>query len=134
VVPLDGLYPGWDGLAEGTKLALERIIRPYAAHTIGRWHRFDWVESRFSDAVETVDPSRPLIVEGCGVTTRESASLADVVVWLDGDADLRRERALERDGDTFRPHWSRWATQEDEHIRLYDPAAVSTIIARVEHD
>ena len=27
--------------------------------------------------------------------------------------DLRRRRALDRDGAVFSPHWERWAAQED---------------------
>jgi len=26
---------------------------------------------------------------------------------------VRYERAMARDGDTFRPHWERWAGQEE---------------------
>jgi hypothetical protein len=35
-------------------------------------------------------------------------------------------RALARDGDTFRPHWSRWAQQEDRHLERDDPTARAT--------
>ena len=27
--------------------------------------------------------------------------------------EVRYERAMGRDGDTFRPHWERWAAQEE---------------------
>ena len=40
--------------------------------------------------------------------------LLDLLVWLEAPEGLRRERALSRDGQTFAPHWERWAAQEAE--------------------
>ena len=34
-------------------------------------------------------------------------------VWVDAPTALRKERALSRDGETYAPHWDRWAAQED---------------------
>ena len=35
------------------------------------------------------------------------------LVWLELEAPARRARALARDADVYRPHWERWAQQED---------------------
>jgi cytidylate kinase len=40
-------------------------------------------------------------------------AFAAVRVWLEAPATVRKERALARDGDTYAPHWDRWAAQED---------------------
>ena len=37
-----------------------------------------------------------------------------MIIWLDADPELRQQRALERDGEMFAPHWGSWAEQETE--------------------
>ena len=130
LVALDALYPGWDGLAEGVEMARELILRPHARGLIGVWERWDWEASTRAEA-HAVDPSLPLIVEGSGVITAATARLGDVRVWLESPASSRMRRALERDGDTFRPHWKRWAEQEDRHIARDDPAGRATLMFAV---
>lgn len=130
LVALDSIYPGWDGLDEGAERAREWILRPHARGVIGVWQRWDWERETEAES-SAVDPGLGLIVEGCGVLTPRSAGLADVTVWVDGPADARRRRALNRDGDGFRPHWDRWARQEDEHIRRDNPADLAAIVIDV---
>jgi cytidylate kinase len=36
-----------------------------------------------------------------------------LLIWLEAPDSVRKNRALERDGETFAPHWERWAAQED---------------------
>lgn len=126
MVALDSLYPGWDGLAEGAQRAYDGVLRPHARGLMGSWQRWDW-EHGVEAETHGVDPALGLILEGCGVLTPAAARVADVSVWVDGPAESRRRRALERDGDGFRPHWDRWARQEDEHIRVHAPEASAQI-------
>ncbi len=126
MVALDSLYPGWDGLAEGAQRAYDGVLRAHARGLMGSWRRWDWERSAEAET-HGVDPALGLILEGCGVLTPAAARVADVSVWVDGPAESRRRRALERDGDGFRPHWERWARQEDEHIRVHAPEASAQI-------
>jgi hypothetical protein len=126
LVALDSIYPGWDGLAEGVELARELILNPHARGLIGVWQRWDWEHGQWAEA-HAVDPSLPLIVEGSGILTPVTAKLADVRVWLDSPDASRKQRALDRDGDAFRPHWSRWAAQEDGHLAEHRPATLATL-------
>jgi anthranilate synthase component 1/para-aminobenzoate synthetase len=32
---------------------------------------------------------------------------------MEAPASVRKKRALDRDGETFAPHWDTWAAQED---------------------
>ena len=116
----DYLYPGWDGLERGAELARENVLVPHGRGLIGIWRRWDWERGEEAEA-HAVDPALGLIIEGCGVLTSSSAGLADVTVWVDGPASSRRRRALQRDGDGFRPYWDMWAAQEEAHIRRHDP-------------
>jgi len=126
LVALDSLYPGWDGLAEGVEYARTTVLVPHARGLVGVWQRWDWEASERAEA-HAVDPSLPLIVEGSGVLTPRTALLGDVRVWLEAPEDARRSRALARDGDAYRPHWERWAAQEEAHLTEDDPVAQATV-------
>ncbi len=130
VVALDDIYPGWDGLSAGAEQARALILEPISRGQIARWHRWDWTRSAPGDAATTA-PDAAVIIEGSGVLTAASAALAPVRVWLESPADTRRERALARDGDTYRPHWERWAIQEEHHLDVDHPRDLATIIANV---
>jgi hypothetical protein len=125
LVALDSLYPGWDGLGEGVELAKDQILVPHARGLIGVWQRWDWDAGEPAEA-HAVDPSLPLIVEGSGLLTGVTARLGDVRVWLESPPRSRRDRALARDGELFRPHWEQWAQQEDTHLVTDQPATLAT--------
>lgn len=127
LVALDSIYPGWEGLAAGADVARERILVPHAHGIVGVWQRWDWDAERWAEA-HAVNPTLPLIVEGCGILTPGTAPLGDIRVWVEAPAASRKERALTRDGDAFRPHWQRWAAQEDEHIAAHEPQRHATLV------
>ena len=132
LVALDSLYPGWDGLAEGRTRVIDQVLIPHAKGQIGLWHRYDWELDQYIETeTEAVDPSFALIVEGSGLLTPASARLGDVRVWLESPALVRKHRALTRDGDTYRPHWDRWAAQEDAHIAENFPARCADMALRI---
>ena len=125
LVALDNLYPGWDGLAEGVEASRSLILHPHARGLIGVWQRWDWDAAAHAEA-HAVDPSLPLIVEGSGLLTATTAKLGDIRVWLESPSASRKRRALSRDGETYRPHWDRWAEQEERHLRRDEPTLHAT--------
>jgi hypothetical protein len=130
VIALDSLYPGWDGLDAGVQRALDGILRPHGRGRIGIWNRWDW--ERETDAEShAVDPSLGVILEGCGAITPQTARVADLTVWVESPDAARKHRALERDGDGFRPHWERWAAQEQAHIERDDPRSLAMLTVSV---
>jgi len=110
LMSLDDCYPGWDGLAEGSRMVVDDVLRPGDPG----WWGWDW-ESGERTHWHPLDPDADLVVEGCGALTHESALLASFSIWLTLDADARRRRAIARDGDAYAPHWDRWASQEADH-------------------
>lgn len=130
LVALDDLYPGWDGLAAGAEYARAHVLLPHAKGTTGVWEQWDWPGDERAEA-HAVDPALPLIVEGAGVLTTASQPLADVAVWVDAPTASRRRRGLDRDGDTYAPHWDRWAAQEEAHIAAHSPAALASVVVSV---
>ncbi len=127
VVPLDRLYPGWDGLEAGAAYAHARVLVPHAAGREASWQEWDWARERYDRSVQA-RPDRGLIVEGCGSLTAGSAPLAQIRVWLDAPEERRRDRALARDGESYRPYWDRWARQEDRHLARNAPRALATLV------
>jgi uridine kinase len=128
VVRLDDVYPGWDGLRAATDIVHERVLTPLRRGEPARWPLWDWSRDRPSGRHATVEPAPVVIVEGAGVLTAASAVLADVTVWLEAPDAARKARALARDGDAYRPHWERWAAQEDAHLRENRPAELARIV------
>lgn len=131
IVALDDLYPGWDGLAAGAEQARTAILEPVCAGETARWQRWDWARSEPGEQVTTSAEGAPLIIEGAGILTAASAALAPIRVWLESPEAARRERALARDGESYRPHWERWAAQEREHLSADDPRTLATIVVDV---
>jgi len=130
VLALDSVYPGWDGLAAGADQVLTGVLAPRASGHPGLWHRWDWAADSRAEP-HTVPAEGALVVEGSGVLTPASRALSDVQVWLDSPETSRRQRALDRDGDTYRPHWDRWAAQEELHVRQHDPASLARLVVTV---
>jgi hypothetical protein len=120
VVHLDSLYPGWDGLADSIPRLVEWVLRPLAAGAPARYRRYDWQLGAYAEWVDV--PAGPLlIVEGAGAGALPCAPYLSVLVWLEAPAAVRYERGIARDGETYRPHWQRWAEQEDRHVAEHDP-------------
>ena len=106
VLHLDDWYPGWDGLVEGAHIA-RRIAADLRGGRASSYEAWDW-ENGTTGATISV-PLAPTIIEGCGAIEAE----ADLVIWIaDPGEDERRSRALARDGQTYAPHWRRWADQD----------------------
>ncbi len=118
---LEDVYPGWDGLAEGMEYFRRNIAEPLAAGRPAVWQAWDWVENRYADERRT-EPADIIIFEGVGSSCAAVRSLLHAAVWVSAPAELRREQALARDGDTYAPHWERWAAQERSWA-AEDPAA-----------
>ena len=106
VLHLDDWYPGWDGLAAGADIA-RRIAADLRAGRASSYEAWDWENGTTGATIRV--PLAPTIIEGCGAIEAE----ADLAVWIaDPGEDERRHRAIARDGQTYAPHWQRWADQD----------------------
>lgn len=124
VVRLDDIYPGWDGLAWAIDHVRTCLLEPRAAGRPGRWRRWDWTTSAPS-GWHTVEAGQRLVVEGVGALSAANRALADLGIWVDAPAEVRKQRALARDGDTYRPHWDRWAAQEEVFLAALAPRSAA---------
>lgn len=130
LVALDSLYPGWDGLDDGAERAREWVLRPHGRGYLGTWRRWDW-DAQAEAESHAVDPALGVIVEGSGILRPSTAGLADIRIWVESGESSRKNRALARDGDTYRPHWDRWALQERLHVERDNPRALATRVVKV---
>lgn len=105
---MDSLYPGWNGLREGSE-TLSAALTARATGDSVPIREWDWIEHRFRDGA-VLHPNRALIVEGCGSLSRDTRRLVCAAVWLEAPAPLRYARATSRDGDDA--WWDSWAVQE----------------------
>jgi len=129
VVHLDEVYPGWDGLEAGVALATTHVLEPLARREPAAYPRWDWMRSRPGRTVP-VESSRHLVLEGCGALVPPAAAFAAVRVWVDAPTGVRKERALSRDGETYAPHWDRWAAQEDAVYASTRPWETADLVLR----
>jgi len=136
---MDDLYPGWDGLAAGSERLARDVLPGWRSGRAVRVRRWDWALDRWSGAAEGADdaaddvvvPACPLLVlEGVGAGVLGAVAAPDVLVWVEAPDDVRRRRALARDGETYAPHWERWAEQEAEHLAACDPRSRADVVVR----
>lgn len=124
LVHLDDVYPGWDGLRAAADIVVSDVLGAPSGH-----RRWDWAASAPADWVE-LDPSAPIVVEGCGALSRASAPLAVLRIWLAADDAVRKRRAIDRDGEVFALEWDRWARQEEAFIAAEDPESLADVVLR----
>jgi uridine kinase len=120
LIRLDDIYPGWDGLDAASRHIHDHVLKPLAEGRRARWQRWDWSAAAPAEWHE-VDPTHPVIIEGCGALSRANRALADVGIWVELDEATRRQRAMARDGDGYAPYWDRWAAQEAAFIAREHP-------------
>ncbi|MGW5260856.1 hypothetical protein ACWEQG_07780 [Microbispora sp. NPDC004025] len=119
VVRMDDLYDGWDGLQAGVDALLEWVLRPLGRGDRARWRRYDWARGRYAEWHE-LPGADTVVIEGVGCGAREAGPYLSGLVWLEAAEEVRRARALARDGEVYAPHWRRWAEQEERYYARHD--------------
>ena len=126
LVRLDDIYPGWDGL-DAAAIVAERLLAARSRGESASWQRYDWASASLT-TWHNVDPSRPLIIEGCGSLGEQARQHARVRVWVTASGNVRRERALSRGGEDFEAHWETWNEQFAVRLRRENSERVANII------
>ena len=114
VLHLEDLYPGWHGLV-ATPPLVHGILEAIAVGNVGTAARWDWVDDQPGPLLH-VPPAPLLILDGVGSGAAMLRPFVSLLIWLDAPADVRKQRALARDGDVFAPYWDIWAAQEAAHF------------------
>lgn len=109
---LEDIYPGWNGLAAGTERYVSTVLTPLSRGEAASWVSWDW-EKHYDGEPRVTLPAEIVIVEGVGAAAAEARPLLNAVIWAEAPDDVRRTRALDRDGATYEPYWDQWAAQEE---------------------
>jgi para-aminobenzoate synthetase len=128
VVHLEDLYPGWHGLA-ATAPVVAQLLGAVAIGEIGSAHRWDW-ERGAPGPLLHVRPTGLLLLDGVGSGAAVVRPFLSLLIWVEAPADVRKERALARDGDTFAPYWDVWAAQETEHFAAESTRQHADLVVR----
>lgn len=129
VLRLEDLYQGWNGLATGMQIFSQDVLPRLAAGETATYQTWDWHaagsdEGNLGDIVST-DPAEVIICEGVGVGARANRELLDILIWLRVPDQVRYDRAMQRDGESYRGQWDNWAAQERlmlDQDQIYDEA------------
>lgn len=116
VVTTEFMYPGWNGLEAGVDVLLTELLEPLAAGRPVLVPQWDYARGGWGTPLQ-VEPAPIMVVEGVGTGARRIAPYVSLLVWVQLDDETRRTRAFARDAEIYRPHWERWADQEDAMLR-----------------
>ncbi len=111
VLRVDELVPGWRGLAAMPPMVARDLLAPLALGTTPAVRLWNWEDDRPGDLL-TVRPGPYLVLDGCGSGSRVIRPYLSMLVWIDAPEDVRRARAMARDGKVYKPWWDIWAAQE----------------------
>ena len=133
LISMDDLYPGWNGLRDGSVYLLEHILGPLAAGREASWQVGNWEQAgrgrdEPGNGMRSLQPGNPLIAEGCGSLSKETSPLATLRIWIESDTQVRRERYSERDGGKFDELFGIWAAQEDEFYAEQQSAFLADVL------
>lgn len=126
-VHMDELYPGWDGLAQAVPLLVDQVLRPLSRGERATYRRWDWHADTWG-ATRDIEPGPLLVVEGCASSVGPAGELAAVRVWMEAPHAERMRRGIARDGEAYRPHWERWAAQEEALFAADDTRAHADVV------
>jgi uridine kinase len=117
ILHMDDLYPGWDGLAQAVADLHDHVLAPLARGEQAAYRRWDWEHDRYAEWHRPSATSL-LLVEGVGSGAQPGWQFESALIWLEADRDERLRRGIERDGESYLPHWDRWADQEEALFAL----------------
>ncbi|MBO2452378.1 hypothetical protein J4573_35175 [Actinomadura barringtoniae] len=91
----------------------DAVLGPLATGGAAVLRRYDWHRDIYGDP-ERIAAREALIIEGVGAAWHGSP--AAYRIWIDAPREVRRTRALARDGAEWADAWDDWATREERHF------------------
>ena len=129
VLHLEDLYPGWHGLAATPPMVAHGILDAIAVDQVGSASRWDWVNDRAGPTL-IVPPAPLLIVEGVGSGAAVIRPFLSLLIWVEAPVDVRKQRALARDGVVYAPFWDIWAAQEAANFGAEETRHHADVVVR----
>ncbi len=110
-------FLSWSDLESWWPRLEAEALGPLFAGRDARYQTRDWYGDENGLGVKEWKTTtwHPIIVfEGVTSTRQRVAARLTYRIWVEAPEDLRRERALARDGDYWRRHWDDWRVVESE--------------------
>ncbi|NHN55915.1 hypothetical protein G9U51_09025 [Calidifontibacter sp. DB0510] len=111
---------------EWVSALLGGVLDPWIRHEEVAYRPPGWVERGREGAI-TVPVSDRLVIEGVGAARSALAPLANVVLWVQSDEDIAKERGIARDIELGRTpaeaadFWEEWMGFEQPFLALERP-------------
>jgi uridine kinase len=109
---MDDLYAGWDGLEQAVTDLHDQVLAPLARDEQAAYRRWDWEHGEYA-GWHRLPSTELLLVEGVGSGANPGWRLESALIWLEANHDERFRRGIERDGESYLPHWRQWAALEE---------------------
>jgi uridine kinase len=119
VVHTDDLLDGWEDQFSFWPRLEQQILTPLQDGRPAGYLRYSWERREFGGTPVTVEPAECVLMEGVSSARRAVRTRLSLAVFVTAPADLRRKRAIERDGGddvAFRAYLERWRAAEDRHF------------------
>lgn len=126
ILHLDDIYRGWHGLPDAPPVVVRDVLEPIARGEAGRTPRWEWGADQLGSDI-VIEPHGFLILDGCGSGSRIIRASLSYLIWLDAPVDVRRARAMARDGEIYEKWWDVWAAQEAELFTAEQTAAAADV-------
>ncbi|MFT4245919.1 MAG: hypothetical protein QM571_05305 [Micrococcaceae bacterium] len=123
VFHIEDLYPGWNGLTAGIT-EYQRILPLLKSGLAIQYISWDWEHNRKQNS--QIKPQKLIIFEGVGACIGKAKDFLDYTIWLACKEEKRKQQALTRDGNQYRPYWNTWAKQEKQ-LLVANPDYLSDI-------
>jgi chloramphenicol 3-O-phosphotransferase len=120
----------WESFFDWWPLLVEGVLEPLAAGHDVRFRPPAWEARGRAGAIE-VAVADAVVVEGVGAGRRELADRLDLVVWVDVDRQVAKDRGLARPGEDP-AFWLEWEVAEEEHLDRDRPWERADVL--VSHD
>jgi hypothetical protein len=111
----DDLLDGWSDMLTFWPRFDRDVLEKLRRGQPGGYRRYDWHAARFAEPVPVPVP-HALVLEG--VTSARAVIRPELTLsaFVTAPRELRRARALARDGEVLRPHLLRWFADEEAHF------------------
>lgn len=97
------------------------VADPLLTGRSARYRAWHW-DADSPGELRVVPPARLVIVEGVSATRREVRLPWAMTVWVDAPAEVRLQRARDRDGEAMLSVWlERWIPSEEAYVEREHP-------------
>lgn len=132
----DDFYAGGDGAFWDAKTAAEKadhvidwtrqrpVLDDLRNRRSASWHPFDWeaFDGSLHRTPITAEPADVIILEGAYSARPELADLVDLRILIEIPEDVRWQRLIGREGDSYVEEWdARWRSAEDHYFGTVVP-------------